>query len=195
MYGTDGEQRRYGRVVAVDVAVGEYDVVVAVIHAALRLLAQVVEGLAQPFLALGALEYDGQLHGVEALVAYVAEYVELRVGEYGVRQAHHLAVGLVGSEDACAHAAYVLAERHHQILAYGVDGRVGDLRELLAEVVEEYLRAVGEHGQGRVVAHGGRGLLALGAHRHDGAVYVLLAEAELYLVAQQVGDAVLHFAP
>ena len=54
-------------------------------------------------------------------------------------------VGLRTEEDA---------ERHHELLANGVDGRVRDLREELAEVREEQLRPLGEHGERRVVAHG-----------------------------------------
>ena len=92
MYGADSQQRRYCGVVCVHGAVAEYDVVVTLVHALLRILAQAVESLAQSVLPLAAFKQDGQLHGVEALVAYVAQDVELRVGEHGVGQAHHLAV-------------------------------------------------------------------------------------------------------
>ena len=68
-------------------------------------------------------------------------------------QAHHLAVGLVRIKDACAHAANILCETHYEVLAYGVDGRVGDLCELLTEVIEEYLWLVREYGKRCVVAH------------------------------------------
>ncbi len=40
-----------------------------------------------------------------------------------------------------------------ELLADGVDGRVGDLGEELVEVVEEVARLLGEHRQRRVVAH------------------------------------------
>ena len=94
-----------------------------------------------------------ELYGVEALVAYVAQQVELCVVEYRVRQAHHLAVALARREYSRAHAAYIFGERHYQFLAQGVDGGVGDLGKLLAEIVEQQLVAVAEHGQRSVVAH------------------------------------------
>ena len=62
-----------------------------------------------------------------------------------MRQAHHLAVCLIGREDACAHTSDILSERHHEFLADGVDGGVGHLCKLLAEVVEEDLRFVAQH--------------------------------------------------
>ena len=60
--------------------------------------------------------------------------------------------------------ADVADERHHQLFADGVDGRIGDLREELLEVVEQRLRAVGEAGQRHIGAHGADRLFALGAH-------------------------------
>ena len=44
-------------------------------------------------------------------------------------------------------------ERHDQLLAQGVDGRIRDLREVLLEVREQELRPLGEDGQRRVGAH------------------------------------------
>ena len=76
----------------VDIAVGEDDVVVTLVDTLLGIVAKAFEGVAQAALALPCLKEDGELDGVEALVAYVAEDVELRVGENGVGQAHHLAV-------------------------------------------------------------------------------------------------------
>ena len=137
----------------VDVAVGKYDVVVAVVNAALCLLAQTVEGLAQSVFSLCALEEYRQLHGIEALVAYVAQNVELGVVKYRVRQTHHLAVCLVWNQYSGAHTADILRQRHYEILAYRVDGGVGNLCKLLAEVVEEHLRTVAQHRKRRVVAH------------------------------------------
>ena len=195
VHGAHGEQARDGGMVAVGPAVGQNDVVDALVDAALRLLAQAVEGLAESLLALAALEGDGQLDCVEALVAYVAQYVELRVVQYGVRQSHHLAVGLVGLQNARAHAANVFGERHYQVFAQRVDGGVGNLGELLPEVVEQRLRPLGEYGQRSVVAHRGGGLAAAYCHRNDGRADVFLAVAEHQFAAHQVGQAVVHAAP
>ena len=192
VYGRDGQQRGDGHVRLIGLAVGEDDVVVALVHRFLRPAAEVVERLAQAVAAFCSVEEDGQLDGVEALVADVAEDVELGVVQYRMRQAHHLAVGLVGIQDARAHASDILRQAHHQLLADGVDGGVGHLGKLLAEVVEERLRPVGEHGQRRVVAHRGRRLLAVDGHRHYRGVNILGAVAEHQLLAQQVFDTVLH---
>ena len=56
-------------------------------------------------------------------------------------------------------------QAHHQLLADRVDRRVGDLGEVLLEVVVEQLGPLGEHRQGRVGAHGADRILADLAHR------------------------------
>jgi hypothetical protein len=58
-------------------------------------------------------------------------------------------------------------ERHDETLAQGIDRRVGHLREPLLEVVVQEVRAAGEHGHGRVVAHRPRRLAAIRRHRLD----------------------------
>ena len=178
----------------VDVAVGEDDVVYTLVHALLRLLAEVVDGHLQAALPLRDVEEHRELDGLETLVAYVAEDVELGVGQHRLRQADHLAVALVRSEDVGSHASDVLLERHNQILADRVDGWVGHLGELLAEIVVEYLRAVGQDGQRGVVAHRGHRLLAGRTHRDDGLVDVFLAETEVDELALVVLDLVLDVA-
>ncbi len=70
-----------------------------------------------------------------------------------MRKTHHLAISLVRIEDAGSDPAYVLREAHHEILTDGVYGRVRNLGELLAEIVEEGLRPCAQHGQRSVVAH------------------------------------------
>ena len=43
---------------------------------------------------------------------------------------------------------------HDQFFSDGIDGRIGDLGEELAEVVIEEARATREDGEGGIVAHG-----------------------------------------
>ena len=183
--------------------VGKDDVVVTVIDSFLGILAELVEGHAEVFAGLRiprftslrmSLEDHRQLDGVETLVPDVTENVELGVVQDGMGQSHHLAVGLVGVQDASAHASDIFGERHHEVLADGVDGRVGDLGELLTEIVEEHLWLVGEHGERRVVAHGCRGFLSVDAHRHDGVVDVFATVAEHDFLFQQTVDGVGHVA-
>ena len=198
VHGTHGEQRRDGDVLVIDVAVGEDDIVISVVNTLLGVVAQAVDGLVETLAAHGRI--SGSLKGhaefacVEAFIADVAKNVELGVGQDGVGQTHHLAVGLVGVEDAGAHAADVLRETHHEVLTDGVDGRVGDLRELLAEVIEEDLRFGRQHGQRRVVAHGSRRLLSLGGHRDQRVLDVFLAKTKLHLFGMEVIYAVANLA-
>ena len=190
----DGQQRGDGRMGGIHVAVGQDEVVGPFRHRFFRPAAQFRQGFLQSGLAPACGEEHRQLDGLEALVADVAEDIQLRVGQNGMRQAYHLAMALVGLEDVVAHGTDVLRQRHHQFLADGVDGRIGDLGELLAEIVEQQLRQVREDGQGRVVAHGGRGFGTCGAHRHHDALHILAGEAEGAQAAVVVRHGVLHLA-
>ena len=58
-------------------------------------------------------------------------------------------------------------ERHDQLFANRIDGRIGHLGEELLEVVEKQLRLVGQARQRRVRAHGADRLLALRSHRSE----------------------------
>ena len=188
--GAHSQQRRYGGAVLVDVTVAQYYVVHAFVNRRLCRAAQVLDALAQSARSLLLVEEHRQFLGVEALVADVAEYVELRVGYDRLWQAHHLAVGLVWCQYAAAHASDILGQRHHKLLSDRVDGWVCHLRELLAEVVEEYLRTVAYDSQRSVVAHRCDRLLTGCRHRHDCLFYVLLSESEGSQLAVVVLDAV-----
>ena len=124
-------------------AVGQDDVVIAVIDSLFRILAQFVQCSPQALTALGRIgagERYRQLYSVKALIPDVAQDIELRVVEHRMWQAHHLAVCLIWVQNAVSHSADILCQRHHKTLADGVDGGVGDLSKLLTEVVEEHLR-------------------------------------------------------
>ncbi len=83
-------------------------------------------------------------------------------------------------------------QRHHQFLADRVDRRVGDLREILLEVVVEQLRPVGERGDRRVGAHRADRVVALARHRLEEELDILLGVAERLLQVEPgrgvVGD-------
>ncbi len=174
----------------VDVAVREDDIVVSVVNTLLGVVAEAVDGLMETFAAhgriSGSLEGHAELAGVEAFIADVAKNVELSVGQNRVGQTHHLAVGLIRVENTCADASDILGQTHHEVLTDGVDGRVGDLGELLAEVVEEDLRLGREHGQRCVVAHGSRRLLSLGGHGDERILDVFLAETKFHLFGMKM---------
>ena len=81
--------------------------------------------------------------------------------------------------------ANVADERHDEFFADGVDGRIGDLREELLEVVEERLRAIGETGERGVGAHGADGLFAARAHGAEEDAKIFFAVAVGALAAEE----------
>ncbi|MPM19032.1 hypothetical protein SDC9_65450 [bioreactor metagenome] len=58
-------------------------------------------------------------------------------------------------------------ERHHQFLPDRIDWGIGNLCELLPEIVEQALRFPGKQRQRGVVAHGRNRLLAFVGHRDN----------------------------
>mmetsp|Transcript_36134 Transcript_36134/g.58077 ORF Transcript_36134/g.58077 Transcript_36134/m.58077 type:complete len:360 (-) Transcript_36134:977-2056(-) len=80
-------------------------------------------------------------------------------------------------------------ERHHQALAKGVNGGVGDLRESLLEVIIHEVRAAGQHGHGGVVSHAPRGLAPVCRHRLNDHAHVLRRESSDCLRLDEGGGA------
>jgi hypothetical protein len=59
-------------------------------------------------------------------------------------------------------------QRHHHRFAQRVNRRVGDLGELLAEIVIERAVPMGQYREGRIIAHGtNRFLSGFGQHPQD----------------------------
>ena len=80
-------------------------------------------------------------------------------------------------------------QRHHQLLADRIDRRVGDLGEVLLEIVVEQLGLVGQHGDRRVGAHRADRIVAGLRHRLQEELQVLLGVAEgLLAIEQRHGD-------
>ena len=69
-------------------------------------------------------------------------------------------------------------QRHHQFFADRVDRRVGDLGEILLEVIVEQLRLVRERGDRRVGAHRADRIVGVARHRLQEELDVLLGVAE-----------------
>ena len=182
----------------IKVAVGEDDVVVTLVNSPFGIKTQLAESRTKtlaPLRDISIGEGHGQLDGVEALIAYVAEKVELSVGKHRLGQAHHLAVALVGGQNVGAHSTYILRKAHHQFFPYGVYGGVGNLGKLLAEIVEQQLRAVAQYGEGSIVAHSRHRFLPRRSHRHYSPLYILLAETEVQEPALVIRHRVIHLAP
>ena len=125
--------------------------------------AQIVERVAQAGFAICSAEERGQRGGEQIAGGDAAQLFQIAIGQDGMRQLEGVAVLRRLIEDV-ALGADVADERHDEFFADGIDGRIGDLREELLEVVEERLRAVGEAGQRHVGAHGADRLFAARAH-------------------------------
>ena len=137
-------------------------------------------------------ERDAELASIEAFISNVLKDIELTVCQDRVGQTNHLTVGLVRVENTRTHAADILSETHDELLADGVDSRVGDLSKLLTEIVEEDLRLVREHGERRIVTHGSGRLLAFDSHWDQCISNIFLTESELYLFCLKMVNGVAH---
>ncbi len=108
-------------------------------------------------------DHRDRLRG-ELALGHVPELLQVVVGEHRVGHLEPLCLcrPLLEKVPSGAEGGH---QRHHRLLANGVDRRVGDLREQLFEVVEEGQRPVAEHGERRVIAHRSDSLLTGLAHR------------------------------
>ncbi len=181
VHGRDGQQRGDGRVVGIDGAVGEDDHLVAVEHVLLGLPTEAVE--CAPHATRLGREADGDGLGLEVLAVHPAQPLQVLVGQHRLRQLDHARV-LGTTFEQVALGTDEGDQAHHRLLADGVDGRVGDLREELLEVVEEIARLVREHRDGRVGTHRAHRLLGIIDHRRHQDAQVLQRVAEDLLLGQ-----------
>ncbi len=115
-----------------------------------------------------------------------AQLLHVLEGEDRLRhlEAHHR-LGGIGRQQVGARPDE-RDERHHQLLADRVDRRVGHLREELAEIRIQRLRAARQHRERRVVAHRADRLLARDRHGREKDLQVLLRVAEDLLAIEQL---------
>ena len=114
----------------------------------------------------------------------VPELLEVVVGEHGVWHLEPLRLRGTLFEEVSA-GTQRGHQRHHRLLANGIDRRVGHLREELLEVVEQRQRPLAQHGKRRVVAHRSDRFLTGLAHRLQQDLDVLDAVTECLLAHQQ----------
>ena len=81
-------------------------------------------------------------------------------------------------------------QRHHQFLADRIDRRVGDLREILLEIIVEQLGLVRQRGDRRIGAHRADRVVAVARHRLEEELEVLLGVAEGLLQLEVCGRVV-----
>mmetsp|Transcript_4366 Transcript_4366/g.6154 ORF Transcript_4366/g.6154 Transcript_4366/m.6154 type:complete len:1101 (-) Transcript_4366:1586-4888(-) len=163
VHGAHGQQRGHRQPAGARQPVAQHQRAPARGHRLHRLLAQPVQRLAQAVRAGAEVEGGVEGAGGPPAVLRVAHGRHLLQRQH--RVLHQQPLGVLGADvqqvGLGPHGAH---EGHDHLLADGVDGRVRHLREQLLEVVEHLAGLLGEHGQGRVVAHGPQGLLAAHAH-------------------------------
>src|SRR5216683_7719418 len=101
-----------------------------------------------------------------------------------MRQLQHVAVLGLFRENV-ALASDVADERHHDLFANRVNGRIGDLGEKLLEIIEQRLRTVRETSERRIRPHGPNRLLALRSHRAEDHPQILIAVTKRTLAAKK----------
>ena len=100
----------------------------------------------------------------------------------------HAVAHAFGFEKHAHLAADAGGEAHHVRFAQGVDRRVGNLREILAEIVENQARTLGQHGKRRIVAHRADGFLPVFAqHAHDAFQLFAVIQKLLLINGQHIG--------
>jgi hypothetical protein len=180
------QERRDRREVGGRVAVGEHEDAHAVLDGLRDVAADLDQAVLEAAGAVADLVEPGDAHGLEAghvaVVVDVEDLGELVVVEDRAAQLDLAARVGAGFEDV-ALGADRGAERGHELLADGVERRVGDLREQLREVVVEQLGALGEARDGRVGAHRDHRLGAAGRHGRQDEPELLVGVAEGQLAA------------
>ena len=76
-------------------------------------------------------------------------------------------------------------QRHHQFLADRVNRWIGDLREILLEVMEKQLGFIGQHRNGRIRAHGPNRVIAVAPHGLQEEIEIFLRIPKCLLITQQ----------
>ena len=179
LHGADCHRSRHRQAAGRDGAVGQHQQHRAFAHLAFRFVAQGANGLLQILL----LRIEGQ---IERLGAIVFAFQRGELFEIGVQQDRRFEAQAVrlafGFAEHVHFAAYAGGQRHDVRFTQRIDRRIGDLRELLAEIVVNDARPAGEHGERGIVAHRTGGFLADLAQHADHLIQLFAAVAELFLV-------------
>ena len=183
MHRPGGEDHGDGRAARPRGLVGEDDMHGPAAHRILRLAADRLHRIAQRIVA--AFGIEGAVHHRRALAHIGAHGLEFGGQQHRALQLEQPALALLLVQHI-AQIAEAGLQRHHPALAQGIDGRVGDLAEVLAEEMMQAPILVGEHGQRRVVAHGAHGLLRLLHHGMEDHFQILHGEARGVMAARQL---------
>ena len=99
-----------------------------------------------------------------------------------MRQLQHMTIFRLFRENV-ALAADITDEGHHDLFANRINGRIGDLREELLEIVEQRLRPVRKTSEWSVGSHGSNRFLALRSHWAEDHPQVFIAVTKRALPA------------
>ena len=167
--------------VLVNIAVGQNQYVGTVAVGAVDIHKQAVDGLLQIGIFVVA---DGERLDLEAGHVHGFDLQKVGIGQDGVLDFKHLAVlGILLQQVALG--TDIDGGGGDDLLAQGVDGRVGNLSEHLLEVLKQQGMGVAQHGQRGVAAHGTGRLTAVFGHRQDDRGHILVPIAEGLLQLHQ----------
>ncbi len=176
------EKRRHGRVLRVDVAIGENEEIAPVGDHRVGLEAERIEGFLQSLASVVGGEKGVEGGRLEAIELDLAQLRELLVVEERMIDADHAAALRSGLEEVALGSEEGLRSGD-ELLTNTIERRIRDLGEDLFEILVEVFRLLREHREGRVIAHradrlhaGGRG----GPEEHA-QILVGVAEGELAL--------------
>ncbi len=185
MHGRGREQRRNWHALGGDRAVGEDQDIVAREHRLRRPAAEPVECGCHAIGTLRGRPGSVQRIGTESTDQGLdpVNLFEIAIGQNGLRDFEPvMRAGLVTQE--VRPRSDHRDQRHHQLLADRVDRRVGDLREILLEVIVEQLGLARQRGDRRVGAHRADRIVGVARHRLEEELDVLLGVAESLLLVE-----------
>ena len=178
----NSQQAGNGHVVFIHIAVRKDDDVCTILVGAVDLQKYTVDGLFQTGILIVV---DGHRGYLEAGHVHVFDLEQVGAGQDGVVHLEHLAVlGLVLQQVAVC--ANIHAGGSDHLFADGIDGRVGDLRKALLEVIEQRRMLVAQHSKRGVGAHSAGRLCACPCHGEDHGVHILILVAEHLLQAGEL---------
>ena len=142
MHRRRGQQRRNGRVIAVDAAIRKDHDRRPLLHRRRRFLQQLLQRPLHPLFALGDVEQHRQRHRAQITRRDLAQLLQLLVADDRIFQLDQVRV-LGRLVEKIPFPAEIRVHRRDQLLADRVQRGIGHLRKKLAEIGIEQLRLLG----------------------------------------------------
>ena len=190
MNGCGGQRRGNRDAVRRGGAVRQNENVVVGQHGIGGVVADAQDGIGQAVSAFGGRPGAVNGGGAEGAVHQLADGADLLhigIGQHRLRNFQPLVRTGIAAQEVGARPDH-RDQAHHQLFADRIDRRIGDLGEVLLEVVVEQLGLLRQHRDRRVGAHGAQRVIAHRRHRLQEELQVFLGVAKgLLLVEQQRG--------